>query len=522
MMIVARKIILILLLFPLHLVSAEVAVDRLIIALDHPLWSARRDAAESLAAIGSKANPAIPRLVESLSDIEPLVRRSAARALGAVGNGSEEAAIGLITALQDGDWVVRREAAFSLGILRTAAEVVVPSIRKILGNNESNDLRQAAALALSGLAPDSKEALPELVAALQDENWQLRAEVANALGKMGYDAKDAVPELAKLLLDTDWRVVEQVVESLSKIGHPAVPALINALNDSNITARWASARALGAMGNDAIDALVSLAKTLQDKVAHVQWSSARAIWSIAEGSNYRDYAGKISPLLIEVISNNTDWVVRWSAVRALGAVGDPARGEIISALADALSDPDSRVCEAAAFALEQMGKSARNAIPALAVAATTIDDAGSGACMVVDAGAESESEEEQQALAGLGWTVRWTAVRALGVVGAESEAALLPLTEALEDGEWQVRGVAVLAIGQFDIPVPVEVINAASGRLDDDNAAVRKAAAIALGEIGRDARSIVPELQVALDDEDESVREAAREAILKISGENFL
>ena len=81
-------------------------VDKLIAGLDHPLWSARRDAAERLAATGSDGREAVPGLVESLQDLEPEVRRASARALGAVGRGSAEAVSSLVEALRDEDWVV--------------------------------------------------------------------------------------------------------------------------------------------------------------------------------------------------------------------------------------------------------------------------------------------------------------------------------------------------------------------------------------------------------------------------------
>ena len=83
-------------------------LDKLIAGLDHPLWTARRDAAERLADTGPAGRDAIPRLVESLADVEPVVRRASARALGAVGAGSEQAVQALVGALRDEDWVVRR------------------------------------------------------------------------------------------------------------------------------------------------------------------------------------------------------------------------------------------------------------------------------------------------------------------------------------------------------------------------------------------------------------------------------
>jgi HEAT repeat protein len=49
------------------------------------------------------------------------------------------------------------------------------------------------------------------------------------------------------------------------------------------------------------------------------------------------------------------------------------------------------------------------------------------------------------------------------------------------------------------------------------NAAARKILATLLGQIGPDAKEALPMLSLLLEDEDEKVRAAAREAIRKIS-----
>jgi len=256
----------------------------------------------------------------------------------------------------------------------------------------------------------------------------------------------------------------------------------------------------------------ALATALGDKVMQVQWASARALWAIGEQTDHQADAETIQ-LLINAM-NDEDWVVRWAVARALGVVGDPSAATIVTALSNVLADKDSRVCEAASFALEQMGPAAQEAIPALAIAATMTGIGDTEACKVIDA----VGEASELLVIGTGWTVRWTATRALGVVGAGSETALSPLMTALKDAEWQVRGVAALGLGQYQMEVPAEVVAALSSSLADENAAVRKAAAIALGELGAPASQAVDVLRKAtVEDEEQLVREAADAAILKIT-----
>ena len=108
-------------------------------------------------------------------------------------------------------------------------------------------------------------------------------------------------------------------------------------------------------------------------------------------------------------------------------------------------------------------------------------------------------------------------MRALGVVGAASSHALPSLTAALQDEEWQVRGVAALALGQFRNKVPEETVSELIKQLSDDHAAVRMAVASALGEIGAAARQAVSSLRDLAEDEDAAVRAAAEAAVLKLS-----
>ena len=266
------------------------------------------------------------------------------------------------------------------------------------------------------------------------------------------------------------------------------------------------------MGEGAIEAVPALAAALGDPVMQVQWASARALWAIGEQTDHQTDPETIQ-LMIQIM-NDEDWVVRWAVARALGVVGDPSAGTIVGALTNALADKDSRVCEAASFALEQMGPAAQDAIPALAIAATKTGTAGIEACKVIDA----VGEASEKLVIGTGWTVRWTATRALGVVGSESETSLSPLMEALKDAEWQVRGVAALALGQHRAQVSAEVVSALSDSLKDEQAGVRMAAAIALGQLGPSAGAALATLQESTTDTEQRVREAVDAAIVKISG----
>ena len=92
-------------------VYAADRIDRLISNLDHPLWTARRDAAQRIADSKDTSGAAVPALIRALLDVSMEVRLASVQALAAVGQGSEQAVAGLVTALADENWVVRRQAA---------------------------------------------------------------------------------------------------------------------------------------------------------------------------------------------------------------------------------------------------------------------------------------------------------------------------------------------------------------------------------------------------------------------------
>jgi hypothetical protein len=130
------------------------------------------------------------------------------------------------------------------------------------------------------------------------------------LGKLG-DAS-AVPALIQALKDSDKDVCRNAAEVLGKIGKPAVPALIEAVKDSNEGVRRFAVVALGEIGD------------------------ASAI-----------------PALIQALKDSKE-DVRFYSVTALGKLGDASA---VPALIQALKDSDKDVCRNAAEALKSMGDS---------------------------------------------------------------------------------------------------------------------------------------------------------------------
>ncbi|MFL5339813.1 MAG: HEAT repeat domain-containing protein [Gemmataceae bacterium] len=76
------------------------------------------------------------------------------------------------------------------------------------------DVRQHAALALAAVGSVAVKPLTE---ALKDGSRERRAAAAYAIGQMGYVGRDAVPELVKLLKDEDPNVRRAAAQAISRI-----------------------------------------------------------------------------------------------------------------------------------------------------------------------------------------------------------------------------------------------------------------------------------------------------------------
>jgi HEAT repeat protein len=201
------------------------AVPMLINALNNdPNENVRVNAAEALGRIGPDAKDAVSTLIGLLKDSDKVLRRTAASALGEIGVEAKEAIHPLLTLLKDANdkdvqWraaaalggigVSAKDAAKSLrdsskeekeraGYLRNLLKDAVEPLRNLL-KGPDNILRRGAASALGSIGPGAKDAVPDLINALNndiDENVRWRS--AEALGKIGADAKEAIPLLAGL------------------------------------------------------------------------------------------------------------------------------------------------------------------------------------------------------------------------------------------------------------------------------------------------------------------------------------
>ncbi|MFX1465373.1 MAG: HEAT repeat domain-containing protein [Promethearchaeota archaeon] len=192
-----------------------------------------------------------------------------------------------------------------------------------------------------------KNAIDQLIDALQHEKWYVRRKISEILGEL-QDERVVSSLIQTLKEEKNSYVRETCVVSLGKIGEKTtIPFLISLLKDRDPQVRIEASLALGKM--KAVRAVQSLCNNLNAKNPGVRWAAVRAIGAI------KDAKAAVIPLISlldeekEKESNIRDW-----AAWALGEIGD---SRAIKPLVNALKkDKSPDVRQEAELALQEIAK----------------------------------------------------------------------------------------------------------------------------------------------------------------------
>jgi hypothetical protein len=206
----------------------------------------------------------VPALRKGLRDREPLVRFACAHALTRVG--AEGLLDEVLAALSEG------ETVFSQGAL---AEVLLDSgpdsvaeLRTLLGDPRHPRRRRLIVVVLGELR--AFDAVPELVAALQDPDDELCARACHALGKIG--DPESAEALAAVAMDggRPWFVRTAAAGACGEIGDPrTADVLVDVLDSEEWYPRNAAAAALVRLGDAGLAAVCDRVYSLEpESVAH--------------------------------------------------------------------------------------------------------------------------------------------------------------------------------------------------------------------------------------------------------------
>ena len=176
-------------------------VRQAITSLRDPRPDVREKSAETLAAIGPAAAPAVNALLSCLDDKDAYVSGKAVEALSRIGT---PALPGLIGTLRAGTANARWAATIALAKMGPVASSAVPALVHTL--TDSGDLvRWGSVMALGNIGTNAREAVPALLNALSDRDEDVRREASRVIDSLDPSAVEAPP---------DWKSVAAIMDTL--------------------------------------------------------------------------------------------------------------------------------------------------------------------------------------------------------------------------------------------------------------------------------------------------------------------
>lgn len=527
-----------------HHESAETVVPALQKLLGDKDPQVQWRSARALGDYGDLAKTVAPELRKLLGNADPIVKYHAATALGKLEDRSDETARALAKLVTNKDGRVARAAIAALRKLNPDPKLVMDTIQQVM---ESDD-EAVQLFALEAVVARGAAATPILIEALQRPQTAYLA--CTAIQQIGPAAKETVPAISTLLTKTKHSQLQiAALLALASIGPAAQPAegqietLLKTSQDATVPV--AAAYALGSIGAKNADATLRAAMMKENSMLQMlaawalamlhpedQASMKQAVDKLTDGLGSNDAAMRmaavrgmrklnappelVAPALVRM-ANDPNPDVSANVVAALADVGEP----IVPRVAKALSKPELRGL--AIRVIKKLGPKAAGAVDALVDAANGADAMqqadiylalaaiGPSAAPATDVLAKSLKSDDDH--------VRHAAIFALRQIGPGATEAVPQLVSMLGDQDSMVAlasAWALAAIAGSDGGVASKVAPVlAQGLVSADERAQLESvdAIVALGPGGASAAPILKKL--AEEDDSESVREAAAEALKK-------
>jgi HEAT repeat protein len=544
--------------------NAKAALDDLVKATADEDSRTRWHAARAIGLIGEDALPAMPTLVALLADSDPVVITQSAAAIGLIreddgrttmpaanAQAYASAAESLAQSTTHPDPRVRRAAVRALRRLIPSPQQLAPLLSKQLADGDPSVVMPA----LHTLADMDDDAVPFLMESLKQPKSRYWASVA--LTEIGPEASPAMESLAQLAGEGETHERIQAILALAAIGEkaaPVAPVLVKMLESDDSALRFPAAFALGRVR--AADADAALQKAVGDDDPFLSEIASWALARIHPGDKgLMDVA--VKKLRTGLHSDRPN--ERTAAASGLSDLAEqldePLRLELATEFADLLSDPVPAVGMGGGAALIRLGPTALNTLreklsdPALRGRVLEI-------LAALGPAAKPAVDDVIKSLADADPVVRGDAAAAIAAIGPDAAAAVPQLAKMLADDAAQsAKYPAAYALGRIGPAAKpaVEQLRALATSPDEvlatvalwsaikiepgdrslfDQAipALRKAAraeqevvrleaVVALGDIGPDAASAIPILElVSEEDPSKPVRAASAAALAKIKG----
>ncbi len=476
--------------------------------------------------MGPAARSAAADLAELAKDPDAKVRRQVIKALMAIRPGVEVSRKIFASLMEDEDPGVRLRV---MSAIADAGPAAVPVLVESLKNDK---VAFWACIVLRDIGPDAKDAVPALTEALGSKQPQVPREALLALAAIGEPAASAVPRIAAMIDDVLHRTA--ATYALGAIGKiPAdVETKVRANAESpdkllSTASLWTLARLHPEDKEIRRKVTERLVQRLKEQDPNVRAWAAQGLVALppapeitvpifekafqdADETTLRSaldamagVGARAVPRLINVLRNEKYAKFRADVAYTLGQIGADA-APATEDLAKLLADADPKVSSEAAMALAKIGAPAAAAVPALTKALEK-----------AVAGAGEKPLEPQEDRTG------YAAAYALGRIGPPAASAAPELLKAVAGGDASLKLIGAWALAQIE-PASAEAaaksVPILIAGLANAVPKYRQGAAESLGNLGPLAKDALAQLQkTAKEDPDQAVRQAAAQAVEKIS-----
>jgi HEAT repeat protein len=257
----------------------------------------------------------------------------------------------MLAGLTSKDQNVRRAAVQAMAESKASSDLTQPKLVEMIKGADPQLIGDIIRM-LTSLGAD---AVPRVKRGLA--NPDLRGYAAVILGNIGPAAKDAVPELVKALdVADDPTFRREVLYTLGRIGPASAPAAAKIVDilktDKNERVLSSACYAAGSIGPPATDAAPALVGLYNDGT---DFQKMLAIWALLKIRPGHDSIVKRAvPLMTKGLSHERD-DVRIEAAHALGNIGAPA-ASALPELRKLLDNPNDAVRKAAQEAMAKIQK----------------------------------------------------------------------------------------------------------------------------------------------------------------------
>jgi HEAT repeat protein len=445
----------------------------------------------------------------------------------------------LLAALGDPSEDVQRNAIIWMAEKKIEDQRVATKLGELLTDNSKD--RAAILRALSSTGPYQLPEIGRVIQQLSHRDAEIRRQALVTIGGIRPVERIAIKSVIEKLADSDGQVRRHAIAILtnrSDRGGAFAGSFIGLTRDHENEVRYAAIQSLGQMGTNAISFYPELFALMSDPDATVRMHSIEVIATIAPTSNnfiealdnlIDDPSDQVRIKALEVIgamprlSTNIEsrlpklaidrtQMVRNRAVSAMLSHGGSNEVTVVAEFGDALKDPDPNVRAYALQVLQSAGVAAnRFATPIFNLLHDTDRWVRRNAILTLQS--FNSNLEYTSAFADLlndvDPDVRRTAFDALSNTSIEK---LRPVIDKflvfLSDRSYTNREQIVELLGHD--PTNASII---ARQLNDSSVNVKKQALLSLASLGSKARSYESSIAELLNDNDESVRQAAIQAL---------